>query len=343
MSIELNGPGYIRDMLLAIAKNRLILVSEINTPYLFSLETLPKDEPVPDKAVEKLIASLKNYSVLYEENKRRIEGIKKLPIDWKDKLKKKEKKVKVEQEKQARIQQALDSERREQWMKKEVVVNKMVGEICVRLLDIGTRKAFDEVVEVPGAGSFEGVTKIVYESKIRHYCESLKQSQRAAFVKAVAAYENTIPSDSSTSWSPLGSTTALESLIPLLSKKYHDSVLDWILRNTRSYRYYSDAPNIKVWREKQERKGKPPAHEVQRQEEAKIRKAGAATKNLTKAVSRNDLDAICILIKKGADINNDDRNRLLSLAGYARTIGKNEVAELIEESLNKRPKGLFDK
>lgn len=353
MALPFDGPSRLLDTIRIIAKDRTVLVSEIKSQYnpSIGISGLPENEPVPDTVLDEMVELLKRSGpLLYEKNKRLLDGIKVLPKDWKARLIKQ--KQKEEKEKQAR-----NAKLHEQWVKRQAATNEMVNPIFSRLLDIGTRKAFDEIKDVPGAGSFEGVTKIVHEFEfIRHYCESLKQNQRAAFIKAVAAYESSIdatPHEGSR-MGPMGSTTSLQLLIPMLSKKYHDSVLDWVLRNTRSYRYFIAAPNIKVWREveraykerreneKRKRREKSIELENKRKGEIAKRKATAATINLPKAISCNNLDLAHALLKKGARIRKADKVGLLSLAGYARTIGKNEVAEDIEESIRKMPKGLFD-
>jgi hypothetical protein len=352
MPLFTDGPIYELEALLTIANNRLVFPSEMKLNYLLGpIRKAPGDEPVSDEILKEAVDELKRIApVLYEKNKKTLTKIQPLPRNWKSiRQKRVEKEVHIKQDRSAKSH--------EQWVKREDAINEIVSPIFTKLLDIGTRKAFDEIKDVPGAGILKEIIKVTWSIHIRSFFESLNQNEKAAFVKAIAAYESSIPDGLNMNrgdTTPYGSTTVLQFFIPELPKRCHDSVLDWVLRNTWSYKYYSTAPNIKVWRERErankerrenairKRREKSIELENKRKEEIAKRKANAATINLLKAISRNDLDWAHALLKKGARIRKADTVGLLSLAGHARTIGKNEVAEDIEESIRKTPKGLFD-
>ena len=144
------------------------------------------------------------------------------------------------------------------------------------------------------------------------YCVALPQVEREAFVRGVALYENTVGG--------LGSVTSLKRLIPLLGQA-QDAEVDWILRNTRSYWYYSHGATSlaelnSLERARAHRASESLSREAEREQLAKAHKAKAATVRLYNAVRRGDVKAVRALLALGADptVPTPDGSTLLSLA-----------------------------
>ena len=100
------------------------------------------------------------------------------------------------------------------------------------LVTAGRVEDYAAVIDLPGAGVHAQVLR--FSNSLRRDClvsiTKLSSLDRKAFAKALAIYENTVGG--------LGSVTALERVLPLVSDEDH-AVLDWILSNTRSYWYYA--------------------------------------------------------------------------------------------------------
>ena len=106
-------------------------------------------------------------------------------------------------------------------------------DIFTRLLDLGRRSAFDEIEILPGAGVHNKVLWLADGGlqRLMQFFDTVARSDRPGFIKPVAVYENTVGG--------LGSVTTLQKLMPLVEDKDGD-LLDWIVRNTQSYWYYSN-------------------------------------------------------------------------------------------------------
>jgi hypothetical protein len=106
-------------------------------------------------------------------------------------------------------------------------------DIFARLLDMGLRLAFDEVELLPGAGIHNEVLWLADGGlrSLQRFFETISVADRPGFIKALAVFENTVGG--------LGSVTTLEKLLPLVDDDGGE-LLDWIVRNTQSYWYYSN-------------------------------------------------------------------------------------------------------
>jgi hypothetical protein len=118
----------------------------------------------------------------------------------------------------------------------------------------------------------------------------------------------------------LGSVTNLQHLLQLVDDPER-TLLDWILRNTKSYWYYShNARSIQeldlTSKRIAERKAARVEKEQTRQIEDKSRIAADATRKLYNAVRRGDLKAVRALIERGADVTScgPDGSPLIAVA-----------------------------
>lgn len=131
----------------------------------------------------------------------------------------------------------------------------------------------------------------------------------------------------------VGSPTAIHVLLPL-AKEQHDIALDWVLRHTTAYSYYSSAKSaaeylgrIKLDRAtKLERARK----ESERQENDRQVRANRATERLEAAIRRGDKQAVVALLNRRADRNHRLESGLLP-AEFARELGRIEIAQLIDQ------------
>ena len=198
--------------------------------------------------------------------------------------------------------------------------------IVQALVTYGRDEDYSAVAAIPGAGVHAQVLR--FSDSLRRggleQIEVLSASDRVAFVKALAAFEDTVGG--------LGSDTALERVLPLIADEDH-TVLNWILSTTRSYWYYSNgatsyaelqASRIAHARRREENE----AREVQREREAKARKAEQASANLFNAVRRGDVNAVQALLQKGASPNGCTADGI-PLVKYAEESGRKSVAELL--------------
>ena len=114
----------------------------------------------------------------------------------------------------------------------------ILAEFFASLLSTGRSGRFADAQQLPGAGVHSTVLRLAgthLDALLNYYAE-LNQSDRSLFIKAVAVYEDTVGG--------LGSVTTLHRLLPLTEDPSR-TVLDWILSNTRSYRYYAhDAKSV---------------------------------------------------------------------------------------------------
>ena len=116
------------------------------------------------------------------------------------------------------------------------------------------------------------------------------------------------------------------------------SLLDWILKNTRSYSYYSGGAKsieeyeqilaiAKSQREENFRK------ESVRQNEAKKKRAARATHNLSNAVRRGDINAVIGLLEQGADPSVSTVGDM-TLIEFAEAQGQDEISSKLKQRVS---------
>ena len=167
-----------------------------------------------------------------------------------------------------------------------------------QLIAAGLADDFAAVASLPGAGNHAQVLRFAssLRGEGRRVVDGMAPCHRAAFVKALAVYEDTVHG--------LGSVTALHQLLPL--KQEEDvALIDWVLSNTKSYAYYSHgARSLAEFRAIKAagaaRRAASARNEAEREQLAKERRAGRATANLHNAVRRGDLVAVMALLGQGA-------------------------------------------
>jgi hypothetical protein len=197
------------------------------------------------------------------------------------------------------------------------------------LLDFGRKGRFEDALHLTGAGEHRAVTTFASRpERVIDFLLTLVAEDRAAFIKAVAAYENTVGG--------VGSVTLLRHLLPFA----HDpqrTLLDWILTNTRSYWFYSHgARSVSALDSIKESHARRVSDNLRRERmreaEAKGRKATAATGKLFNAVRRGDLMAVRSLLATGADPTVNAPSGV-TLQDYAAQIGRTDLAaELVAAS-----------
>ena len=194
------------------------------------------------------------------------------------------------------------------------------------LLSIGRAGRFADTQKLPGAGVHAAVLRLAdsHMNALLSYFVELDQPARSCFIKAIAAYEDTVGG--------LGSVTTLHRLLPLTEDPDH-AILDWILSNTCSYWYYahgakSAAELDALRRARAAQRAESEERELARELAAKRRKANQATANLYNAVRRGDLKAVEALLAIGADpaVEAPDGH---SLHDYALGTGRAEIAAIL--------------
>ena len=171
--------------------------------------------------------------------------------------------------------------------------------LCTNLLALGRKEDYAAIELLPGAGTHAEVLRLagVRRKTLLGFFTELAPTDRVALVKAVAIYENTV--------NGLGSVTTLHALLPHIDDPDH-AILDWILRNTRSYWYFAhSARSYEQYLIESRWRAEQTADNIQRDSERqardRTRKALEATTNLYNAVRRGDLEAVQSLLLKGAD------------------------------------------
>lgn len=196
-----------------------------------------------------------------------------------------------------------------------------------KLLDAGRNERYEDVKKLPGAGDIASVSHLsgTQLNTLTNYFNNLNELDQKSIIKAIAVYENTVGG--------LGSVTSLRTLLPLIDD-FDNSVIDWILKNTNSYWYYSHgAKSFKelnaALQKKSRRREESLRREEERQAEAKLRKAKEATQNLFNAVRRGDIKAVHSLLAKGADpsICSPEGSTLYE---YALSNGQAKIASLLK-------------
>lgn len=202
-----------------------------------------------------------------------------------------------------------------------------------QLLAAGLAEDFASVASLPGAGNHARVLRFAssLRGEARSAIDAMTKAERAAFVQALAVYEETV--------SGLGSVTALCQLLPLSSGQ-DEATIDWILAHTRSYDYYANgarslADVLEAKAARVEGRAAAARLETERERAAKEKRAARATTLLYNAVRRGDLRAVQGLIAQGASA--DARTPAgEEVAGYAERNGRTEIATVFREARNQR-------
>ncbi len=161
------------------------------------------------------------------------------------------------------------------------------------------------------------------------YTTHLSGSDRIAFTRAIAVLEHQVGGR--------GSVTHLARLLPLVADPDR-ILLDWILRNTTSYWYYSHAArSVEEYDILKALRASRTAERIQRDEERQARDRARialegppkATRKLYNAIRRGDLNAVRALLLKGADAFSltPDGEPLLS---YALRQNRHDIATMLQ-------------
>ncbi len=168
-----------------------------------------------------------------------------------------------------------------------------------RLLTLGRKADYSVISVLPGAGTHADVLRLadVHRKALLRFFIGLSPTDRVAFVKAIAVYENSV--------NGLGSVTTLHDLLFHVDDPDH-AILDWILRNTNSYWYYAHSARsydefVAQCRWKSEQTTANLLRDEERQERDRKRISIDATMKLYNAVRRGDHTAMRALLLKGAD------------------------------------------
>ena len=209
-------------------------------------------------------------------------------------------------------------------------------EILDRLLDAGRREAFADISCLPELCPHMAIIQLLdkHRNEIVPYAQNLDANDRAALTKSVAVLENQVGGR--------GSVTHVQRLLPLLSDPDR-RILDWILRNTKSYSYYShDATSIEELdfiksgiAKRNAEKSERLKIELKEQQENRERKTRTATENLFNAVRRGDIKAVQSLVAKGADVKTLAPNGM-TLIEFAVSLSRTAIAEELQVVLEKQ-------
>lgn len=192
-----------------------------------------------------------------------------------------------------------------------------------RLLEIGRTGQYAEIAGIAKIEGHSSVLSLVgaEREEMLTFVKNLSLDDQTEFVKSVAMLEHSVGG--------CGSVTSLQHLLPVVPDPDR-KLLDWVLRNTKSYWYYShgarsveelDAIRTRIAERREERV----ETDQRRQVRDTARIAAAATKNLHNAVRRGDLKAVRALIAKGADpaTSTPDGSSLISVAA---SLGFDDIA-----------------
>lgn len=212
-----------------------------------------------------------------------------------------------------------------------------------KLLQAGRAGAFSDIAAditgLPELCPNMAVVQLLDRSRdqLVPYAKHLSGSDLIAFIKAIAVLEHQVGGR--------GSVTHLVRLLPLVADP--DRIfLDWILRNTTSYWYYSHAARsveeydiLKALIASRSAERIQSDQERQARDKARIALEGSpeATRKLYNAVRRGDLKAVRALLLRGADASSltPEGEPLVSfalrqnrheIAAILQGSGKNEVA-----------------
>jgi hypothetical protein len=201
-----------------------------------------------------------------------------------------------------------------------------MANLLEKLTEIGKKGVLDEIKGVMGAGIHSEICQIAGSEReeITTFCKSLSSSERIAFVKAIAAYENTVGG--------IGSVTSLTVLLPLVEDP-DKSTLNWILANTDRYGLYSYGAKSAseyeaILKLNALRRDQSIKKEKERELEAKNKRANEATNKLYNAVKRGDIKAVRALLGQGADPNVKTPDGI-TLYDYSVSIGQVGIASML--------------
>ncbi len=201
--------------------------------------------------------------------------------------------------------------------------------IIESLVTAGRAEDYAAVAAIAGAGVHAEVLR--FSDSLRRGglapIEELSALERAAFVKALAVYENTVGG--------LGSVTALERVLPLIQDEDH-AILDWILSTTRSYWYYSNGARSyaelqEIKAAHAERRAQNEKREAEIERFAKERKAKQASANLFNAIRRGDTKAVEALLRQGA-VPQGVAPDGIPLVRYAEENNRTAIAQLLRQA-----------
>lgn len=161
----------------------------------------------------------------------------------------------------------------------------------------------------------------------RHRPESLAMTSAdeiVSLVRSAAVLEDMIGG--------VGSPTSIHVLLPL-AREQQVVALDWVLRHTTAYSYYSGAKSAEEHlghlKLDQSAKTERARKERERQEEDQKIKATRASDRLGGAIRRGDKEAVLALLKRGADREHRTKGGLLP-SELAQELGQNEIAQLLD-------------
>ena len=175
--------------------------------------------------------------------------------------------------------------------------------VLEKLLQAGRTEALADIASLRELCPSMAVVQLLdrCRDKLVAYAKRLSESDRIAFIKAIAVLEHQVGGR--------GSVTHLERLLPLVSDPER-ILLDWILRNTTSYWYYAHAArSVEEYDSLKAQIASRTAERIQRDQERQARDRARialqgpleATRKLYNAVRRGDLKAVRALLLKGAD------------------------------------------
>jgi hypothetical protein len=191
------------------------------------------------------------------------------------------------------------------------------------LLQVGRTEAFSAISQTPDLCPNMAAVQVLDRQRYElvPFAASLSEPDRIAFIKSVAVLEHQVGGR--------GSVTHLKRLLPL-ANDIDQRLLDWILRNTKSYAYYSHgAHSIEEFEllnsQRAFRTSERVRNDQERQREDSERIAASATAKLYNAVRRGDIKAVRALIEKGANASGlapDGK----SICEFAQASGHAEIA-----------------
>ena len=175
--------------------------------------------------------------------------------------------------------------------------------VLEKLLQAGRTEALADIASLRELCPSMAVVQLLdrCRDKLVPYAKRLSESDRIAFIKAIAVLEHQVGGR--------GSVTHLERLLPLVSDPER-ILLDWILRNTTSYWYYAHAArSVEEYDSLKAQIASRTAERIQRDQERQARDRARialegpleATRKQYNAVRRGDLKAVRALLLKGAD------------------------------------------
>lgn len=215
----------------------------------------------------------------------------------------------------------------------QTIPGTLFHQVAPELLECGIRGDYVSIQTLPGAGDRRKVSQLTAGdlNVAAEFFNALRVPEQIAFLKAVAAYEDTAGG--------MGSVTLLETLASLKSLRHGDPLRDayaWILANTNSYWYYGGGmkslDGFQDWQHtKYEIAAENIRNDAARQAIDSARIAVKASGNLYNAVRRGDVKAVAALIALGGDADGRCPDGK-SLIEFAREKGRLDIVEVLETS-----------